>query len=328
VAKPSDVLRANTEAARRLSEKVGPRRVQSALSRADKDLSGRLREAVAGPGDKSFTHAQLTSTLRQVRHVLRNLGPRLEDATVETAGEAAEAAAGGALEYLDAADSMFRGVGTQALALDEASVLDAATSGAESSVLRRLASGEGAAKEGILQRYGMNVIGNFEEQLQTGLLARRSWDQMRGSLIERSPFLQGAPASWAERIVRTETMNATNLATWEATREADDQLGDVVKILVATFDARTASDSYAVHGQIRRPEEAFETWYGMMQHPPARPNDREIIVMHRIAWAIPPEYAIRDPGQIASRWKAEGRKGRLPERPLMTTVDLSSFGAG
>jgi hypothetical protein len=86
------------------------------------------------------------------------------------------------------------------------------------------------------------------------------------------------------------------------------------------------SDSYAVHGQIRRPEEPFETWYGPMQYPPARPNDREIVVTHRVAWPIPLNLRERDPGSIAARWKAEGRKTAMPPRPLMTTIPLDQFG--
>jgi hypothetical protein len=205
-------------------------------------------------------------------------------------------------------------------------MVDAAIQGTNASLLRRLV-GEGAgAKPGILARYGAATIESFEQQLQLGLVAKKSFAEMKAALIEQSPFLQGAPASWAERIVRTETMGAYNRGAWEATREADTELGDVVKILSAVFDDRTGSDSYAVHGQIRRPNEAFEWWDGLYQHPPNRPNDRETVVTHRIAWKIPAYLRWRDSGAVAARWKAEKRKGRPPERPMMTTVPLGQFG--
>ena len=126
------------------------------------------------------------------------------------------------------------------------------------------------------------------------------------------------------------TMGAYNRASWEGMREADDQLGDMVKILAATFDDRTGWDSYQVHGQIRLPDEAFE-WnapsgsYSFM-HPPNRPNDREVVVPHRIAWVIPSYLEQLSDGEVLDAWLREKRKGTLPDRPTMTTVPLSLFG--
>jgi hypothetical protein len=100
----------------------------------------------------------------------------------------------------------------------------------------------------------------------------------------------------------------------------------MVKILAATFDHRTSADSYAVHGQIRRPEEFFDTWTGQVMHPPARPNDREVVVPHRVSWPIPDELKPKSDAEIAARWSAEGRKGSPPPRPRISTVPLDSFG--
>lgn len=333
---PRDVLAKNRRDALQLVQQAGAGKTRRVLEDAEKDLVGRLRTAVAGPGDKSFTAVQLQATLKQVRAVLRDVSGGMKKVMVAGASGVADKASEGVVEYLAKADKMFRGVGTQPLALDEAGVLDRAQHGARSSLLRRLASsGElvknaddepHPAKLGVLDRYGMNVIDHFEETLQRGLISRKPWDAVRGDLIEKSPFLQQAPASWAERIVRTELMGAYNRAGWEGMREADDQLGDMIKILSATFDDRTAADSYAVHGQIRRVDEAFETWFGLMQHPPARPNDREIVVPHRVSWPIPPYLQWRAKGEVAARWHREKRKGAMPAIPNMTTVPLSDFG--
>jgi hypothetical protein len=119
-----------------------------------------------------------------------------------------------------------------------------------------------------------------------------------------------------------------NRAGWEANREANDQLGDMVKITSGVFDDRTASDSYASHGQIRLPDEAFETWFGLMQHPPDRPQDRAIVVPHRIAWPIPDYLRWKTNEEIARRWAMEKRKGPMPPRPTMTTIPLERFGKG
>jgi hypothetical protein len=122
------------------------------------------------------------------------------------------------------------------------------------------------------------------------------------------------------------SMGVANRANWETVREADAQLGDMLKILSATFDERTAADSYAVHGQIRRPEEAFQSWFGLYQHPPNRPNDREVVVPHRMSWPIPPYLAWKSDADVAKRWQNDGRKGRPPPRPKMTTVPLDQIG--
>ena len=288
-------------------------------------------------GDDTFTVIQLRSTLEHVRAVLRStVIPGIKRTLLSTGEEAAEHASESTVKYLQRADSAFRGVGTQPLALDTAAVLDRAQTGVQASILSRIASsGEpivGAdqephpAKLGVLQRYGVETIGHFERSLQQGMIQKKSKAEMRDDLIAASPFLQQAPAHWAVRIVRTETMGALNRAHWESIREADDQLGDMTKILVATFDSRTGADSYAVHGQIRLPDQAFESWFGLYQHPPNRPNDRETVVPHRIAWPIPAAFAWRTTEEIAARWKYDGRKGSPPARPLMTTIPLSRFG--
>jgi hypothetical protein len=149
---------------------------------------------------------------------------------------------------------------------------------------------------------------------------------MEDEITEQSPFLQGAPAHWAARIVRTEAMGAYGRASWESIREADDELEDMVKIISATFDDRTASDSYATHGQCRRPDQAFQTWYGFMQHPPDRPNDRGVVVPHRVSWKIPPYLAPRERAETLRVWKEEGHKKSMPPIPLITTVDFGLFG--
>lgn len=308
------------------------------LERSAIHLQKRLThaEGLKGPGKDSFTATQLRTTLRQVTHVLKTVTGGLKATILDVGEDAAERSAGDTVDYLLAADKAFRGVGVQPLAIREALMMDRAMKGVNASILRRLASSgepiEGAdeiphrAKLGILERYGVETIGVFEDTLQQGLLARKSWAEMRDDLIEQSPFLKGKPAHWAERIVRTEAMGAYNKAGWESVREADEQLGDMVKILSATFDDRTAADSYAVHGQIRRPDEPFESWFGLYMHPPNRPNDREIVVPHRIAWEIPTYLQWRTPAEIQKAWMREGRKGAPPERPTMTTVPLSSFG--
>lgn len=330
---PRDVLAQNRRDAVDLVQRVGTTRARQILEAAERELVARLATMKASG---TFTTESAKTALAQVREVLKGLRLGMTGVLVDGAVQAAENAAQGTIDYLGRVESEFRGIGVQPLALDEASVFESAKVGARTSVLRRLASsGTGApgspkaehpAKLGILDRYGLSTIEVFEKEFQTGVVARKSWEEMKVSIVGKSTFLQGKPAHWAERIVRTEMMGAYNRAGWEANREADDQLGDMVKIVSATFDDRTGSDSIAVHGQIRLPDEAFESWFGLYQHPPNRPNDREIVVPHRISWPIPKYLAWRDDGEVAARWAKEKRKGSPPPRPNMTTIDLGKFG--
>lgn len=334
MATPRDILADNRRQALDYVQRAGSGSARRVLERAERELVARL--ASMKMTGTTFTGESMRATLAQVREVLRGLRSGMETVLVDGAASAAEQAAGGTIDYLNRVDRQFRGIGTQPLAIDEAAMFEQARVGARASILRRLASSGGTApgaqfaphpaKPGILDRYGLSTIQMFEGEMQQGMLQRKSWDEMKASIVGKSPFLQGKPAFWAERIVRTEAMGSLNRGSWEATREADNQLGDMIKILSATFDDRTGSDSFAVHGQIRRTDEAFESWFGLYQHPPNRPNDREIVVPHRISWPIPGYLRWKEDGEIVARWTKEKRKGTPPPRPNMTTIPVGSFG--
>lgn len=333
---PRDILAQNRRDAIAYSERTGVAAVREVLKKAEADLVARLA-AMRVPTTAMFSRETLNATLVQVRHVLLQVGTGMTSVLTSGAEGAAEQAAGGTIDYLARVEALFRG-GAAPLDLDTASMFERAKVGARSSILQRLAtSGEPQqppgglaephrAKPGILQRYGLATIGDFEDELRTGILARRSWTEQKQALVAKSPFLQGNPGFWAERIVRTESMGAYSRGAWEANRDANEQLGDMLKIVAATFDDRTSSDSYAVHGQIRRPDEAFESWFGLYQHPPNRPNDREVVVPHRISWPIPDYLKWRTDAEIAERWTKEKRKGPPPARPKMTSIDVSRIG--
>jgi len=326
---PEDILRRDREQATRFAEVAGKERTRKVLERANASLAERLRTAqgLSGPGPESFTATQLKTTLAQVRLVLRPLQAGIATTAIDAGGEAAKRQAASTARYMRAADERFTGVGDNRLAIDEGAMFDKATSGAHASILRRIASDPAhPGNAGVLARYGTAVIGKFEDELQQRFIARTPWDDVRDKLVEQSPFLKGAPAHWAERIVRTEVMGAQNRANWESIRTANETLGDMCKIISCTFDARTGADSIAIHGQIRRPEEAFESWFGMFQHPPDRPNDRAVVVPHRISWPIPDYLEPRSDSEVEARWRLEGRKGSHPARPNMSTIDRKLFG--
>jgi hypothetical protein len=321
---PQAALVRNRQEATRMMQTMGVERTRRLLEDAQKDLEKRIERNVKGLGDNAFTVVQMRTTLAQVRSTLTFVTYAMKNIIVETGVKSAKLSTEHVIDYLKKADKVFRGVGEQALSLREASMFSRAVEGVHSSILNRLVSTEG--KTGILQRYSHGTIKHFEEILQRGLVTKKSLRDMREEIRDSSPFLKQKPAHWAERIVRTEIMGAHNRAGWHSIQAANDELGDMVKILAATFDDRTGSDSYSIHGMIRRPDEPFEWWEGAFQCPPNRPNDREIVVPHRISWEIPEYLLPKSDDEIEAVWKLEGRKGAPPERPVMTTVDLELFG--
>lgn len=323
---PLQTLKVDRRQAIELAHTKGVNATTRMLEQAQRKLNTRLRhaEGLWGPGSDSFTTSQLRVMLEQIRQVLAEVQYGIKGIVMDDGLTTAELAAQHTVQYVKRAEQQFRGSG-QRLAIREAAVLDRAVSGTESSILHRLLGTK--KKKGILQRYGENTIERFEQRLQQRMLTKASLNEVRAELIAESPFLQAQPAHWAERIARTEIMNAHNRAQWEGLRAVNKEVGGgMLKILVATFDSRTGADSYAVHGQIRRPAEAFSDWTHNYQHPPNRPNDRETVVPHNIDWPIPPSLAWKSDGEVATRWRMQGNKRPLPSRPLMTTVPLDKIG--
>lgn len=328
-----------------LADRVGKREVQRMMKAAADELQERIATSVRTSSTTPTSIQEMRRTLDQLNDVMLTLSRQLGRVTLGMAGEAAEVGAGNVYGILDAANRVHTG---RPLGLREASMLSRAVSGTNASVLRRLAATEEQTPElmaepseaeaevaprmmaegGVLSRYSIETIGVFEDTLRNGMITQKPWGDVRQELIDNSPFLKGAPKFWAERVVRTETMTAYNRAGWETIREADDELGDMVKILSATFDDRTGWDSYQVHGQIRRPDEAFEWAGGFYQHPANRPNDREVVIPYRLSWPLSQELAWRSDAEVAAAWKRARRKGSPPPRPKMTTVALNRFGRG
>lgn len=347
MASVAEALRHSRRQAAAIAEKVGDREVRRLLGNAATDLRARVREGLIFGTTTPTNLSMMRATMEHVEATTDGLGRGMLTTIRGAAGDVARIAASTTYRYMASANRRF---GTsRVLGLREASMLSRAVKGADASVLRRLATTERDQERSdddpdapidatrsrdvfrpssVLERYSFATVGKFEEVLQRAVLTGKPWGDVREELIDRSPFLQGAPGSWAERIARTETMAAHGRAAWESTRAADDELGDVVKILSATIDGRTGWDSLQVHGQIRRTDEAFEWAGGYYQAPPNRPNDREIVVPHRISWPIPPELAWRGDGEVIAAWTRDRRKGSPPKRAKMTTIPLERFGKG
>jgi hypothetical protein len=327
------VARARAEALG-IADREGSRAIYRLLKDAESDLAYRLHNhpRLKGKGGESFTYAQMQLSLVQVRDVLSQLANRMGPEIARRAEAAAGRSGEQVAEYIATAEKHYKGVAT-ALPIEEAALTDAAVAGTKASVLRRLMVEDPSGKgNGILSRYGFATTQWFEKELSKGLATRKPMREIREALIEQSPFLQQAPAHWAERVARTELHYAMNKGAHNAMDRAQEELGDMVRILVATFDNRTAGDSYNVHGEIRRMHEPFEfvAYDGEHEHfmtPPNRPNDREVVIAHRTSWPIPEGMRPKTTGEVEARYRAEKRK--FHGRPhKMSTVPASAFPRG
>lgn len=325
--KPLDLLNANRVAALKHAGKAGVSSLTRLLADAQQDLEDRLKR-LGGDEGEGFTVVQMRTALAQIKQLSRDIKKGLGTTVLEATKVAAVGAATGTVKYVQEADKQYRGLSERGLALNPAMVFDRAVSGAQSSILNRILSDpQHPDRPGVLDRYGAAVVQQFERTLAKRLVTGKPWGEVRKELTSESSFLQGAPLYWAERILRTESMYAHNRAGLEAMASIDEQSGGgAVKILCATFDHRTSADSFAVHGQIRRLSEPFDWWGGKYMNPPNRPNDREVVIPHRIEWPLPPELEPKSDAEVAARWALEKRKGAVPPRPNMSTVDRSLFG--
>ena len=335
----ASLMMLNRDMAMKIIEKSSNKHLLKILQKAEKSLQKRIEESIKLGDYDNFTKLHLQLVLSQLREVMRPMIADMKGLIINNSKEVAKYAAIETMNYVREAEKKYRGnIDIPILRLREAMILDNVVNRTESSQLRRLmTSGEPNAKlvnnhpgkAGILQRYGSNVVSKFEEILQQRMLTNTHWETVKKELIKASPFLMkkepGIATKWAERILRTEAMYANNAANLQTINELNEDLEDMVKILAATFDFRTGADSIAVHGQIRYLHEPFESWYGFYMSPPNRPNDREIVVPHRLSWPLPIELKWRSDAEIQARWILEKRTKPIPPRPKMTTIPLSKF---
>jgi uncharacterized protein with HEPN domain len=136
-----------------------------------------------------------------------------------------------------------------------------------------------------LAAYGQTVANRIRDDIANGIISRESIN----SIVDGVRASINGEQWRAERIVRTEMMNAYNEAHYQGLLEAQrTDIPELQKSCIATFDARTDADSLPVNGQVQDLGDPFVDGDGRQYlHPPGRPNDRE----KEIAW-LPESAAI------------------------------------
>lgn len=291
------------------------------LKEADADLSKRLHGLVKKQGakDLKFTEAQALAYRQQIRLTQKYMDERLLGHTHAQALKAIGAGTKATVRLMKKLEKQFTGI-AKPLQLDSQAMQDSIVRGTGASLLRQHQASVG--------RYSTAMIQDFERVMRVGALEGLSQHQVISRLVmqgelgginaaalhAKEPGYFPAPTGyvvrryWAERIVRTESayaLNAANQATIATAKVTD--FPDMQKKILAHFDTRTAPDSIAVHGQIRPVDGLFTDGAGRMyKHPPARPNDREVVIPWRPHWGELPATKQAPPeAQAAAKVEAQ-----------------------
>lgn len=279
------------------------------LDRAQTHLERRLRE-LRGGATTTFTGQHAHVAMALVTDAIKHAREELAGHVSSQVAAMARLGTSQTLAIVRAGEAQFRGLAYE-LPIDVAARLD-------SRLQHHLATRLRQAPTSV-DRYSVRMVRRFEEVLQVGVLTRMSVGQMIDTLvrhggpkgpevsvratvlpdgrvkrlatIDAPKGLFRADSYWAERIVRTEMLYAYNGAAQATIEELHREDGQIKRIILAHFDARTAQDSIFVHGEIRGPHEPFVDGAGRVYlFPPARPNDREIVVPHRSTWPMPESF--------------------------------------
>lgn len=293
----NETVRATIEQAHKLLGGSSPGAVLEIMQDAEVQLAAKLKELRSGNGKGTWTEASTQATLSQVQSTTAYVKQRLLGLTHEQASEAVRSGFVKTTKLIKGLEKAHSGV-ARPLPIYQAHRMHEAVSGVSASLLSR--------HQSSVDRYGANMISEFNRTLRTGLLTGMSNDEMIRALISKAA-VQGINAKslnaaeprsfpkptgfvrtryWAERIVRTERAYAYNRANLETISEFAREDPKARKKIVALMgDPRTAPDSIAVHGQIREVNQNFTDGAGRVYLlPPARPNDRESIIPWHADW--------------------------------------------
>ncbi len=282
----------------RLANRRALPRMKQLYDEAHDSVARKLHNLLrTGRGD-TFTAHQQRIILAQLKVGQRELAGRLAGELSDVTREAQTDAIRGLADNISRLEKHFTGAEV-AVPIDEAWRL------------RQLVNKRRPQLDDMHQRsiarWGARLFSDVHEATSMAL----AQDLTTEEAIQIIP--ETAASEWwqGERIVRTETSWAYNLAHADGIEEASDILEDLMKRWTEhvddntgqPLDERVAPDSIAMHGQVTDPDGAFgfpsdadgmtDKEISSMQErapwvaPPNRPNDRASLQPWRPGWGIP-----------------------------------------
>jgi SPP1 gp7 family putative phage head morphogenesis protein len=281
-----NLLEAVNEAVARLPDSV-LREFIPVLKAAERELAAGLAKLGLGNEDK-FTAHQYRRALVQIRHALRqvkDLRPELEGVLSGSIPHVTLAAIRYLQEDLVRFGNKF-GSTIEPVAIDVA----AAISHGEEMLIPRY--------EASAARYAGQVFQDIKRQLAIGVVKGETFGQVARRLANLgSPFnpLRTATAEdaaaglfrraghAAERLVRTEVLNAYNSQFSHVLKEANEEDPGYLQRWDGSIDRRICPTCRDLDGQTVKLGQSFRGGYS---HPPAHPNCRCALVAWRRDWSF------------------------------------------
>ena len=292
------VVAAHRKTLDRLIDRGSVERLRSVYTKATNEVLAKLERL--GKGSTSFTAHHLRMVLAQLKagqiYVDAQMLGELNAATREAQAESLHVL----VRDYKRLEKHFTGH-APVLPIEEAARFAGVIDKSRGSLLRQ--------HKTSIARYGTGVIENVQEQMAVSLASGETLD----GAIERVHGVVKGQFYAAERIARTETCYAANVAHSDGIKDIAKEQDDVEQQWIefcspdgAPLDDRVAVDSIAMHGQLAPPGGEFtmpktapfpdakgrtevddslvgKSW----AVPPCRPNGRETVQVWRKAWGAP-----------------------------------------
>lgn len=247
-------------------DRLRPQHVAAILAIA-RDIQARLEASLKGMVPGRYTTVQASVVLSQIRAVTEILGAEMGQRMgneLERVGRlSAKIGRDGLLSQIGAMGERYQGTVRRIVDVTQTSDL--------------LDPGLLEYYRVSRETYGAEAItkmrGTLARSAMSGKTVAQTWEDLSADV--------GIVEYRAERIVRTEQSFARHR---RQQLDLIDTYGDEAedlwrKQLVATLDTRTGEDSIFVNGQTRPLMDEFQDNQGRKyQHPPNRPNDREVVI--------------------------------------------------
>jgi SPP1 gp7 family putative phage head morphogenesis protein len=232
-------------------------------------ILGRLTDVSAD----TFTAQHLRSVEAQIDAGLWAMLQRFQGEAKEITQEALEVGVEQTLAEIEFWDAKFRGGATTRIAVD--ALVRVSEPG--NLVLEKF--------EASLNAYGSSLISDTRRRLALHLAMESNWSEMSEDLAGKLRENMITGAHWkAERIVRTEMVDALNTGHQAAIEEAAEIISGHKRQWDSTLDERTSDGCRYLHGRVVGIHEPWH-WEGReVARPPAIPNCRARVLPFHEDW--------------------------------------------
>ena len=288
----AELLRVNRAQLQGIINLGGVRKMRRVYDKVLVELEAKLSELNRAGKGQTFSAFHLHQVLAQVKSGVVQVSQNIGQALPMNARVAANLAKDHHVRAIKRLEKKFAGT-EPILRVEEAAVFSKVYKGVEPSLLDRYHK--------LKVNYPMPTIVRARETLAQSLLSNHTVDEATSKLmgVMQSDWYR------AERIVRTEMSYAYGVTNQACLEKTAAQVPQLMKRLVATFDARTGADSKKLNGQTV-PVDAPFIWLregpGGVERveymqPPNRPNDREVV----IPWRGVYKGGTGEPGPVQAR---------------------------